>query len=297
MVVLAADSAGLRPALEAVRGTVAEFDLACSSFRADSELAALNEAGGAPRPASSLLLDAVEAALGAAACTDGDVDPTVGDALVALGFTPSPEGRSASTPRIARVPGYRAVTVDRAASTIRVPRGVRLDLGATAKALAADRAAEAAQAVAGCGVLVSLMGDLAVAGESPQDGWRVRVTDDHRAGVDAPGQWISLTSGGLATSTVTVRTGAGGHHVIDPATGWPAADYVRTVSVAAATCLAANTASTAAIVRGPGAAQWLSALGLPSRLVLTDGRVLHLAGWPEAGDDLPAAAVAGVVGG
>jgi thiamine biosynthesis lipoprotein len=60
----------------------------------------------------------------------------------------------------------------------------------------------------------------------------------------------------------------------------------RTVSVCAASCLDANIASTAAIVRGERALEWLAALGLPSRLVAVDGMVRHIAGWPAEGDDL-----------
>jgi thiamine biosynthesis lipoprotein len=52
------------------------------------------------------------------------------------------------------------------------------------------------------------------------------------------------------------------------------------VSVAASSCLAANTASTAAIVLGAAAPAWLAARGLPARLVSEDGRVLRVAGWP-----------------
>jgi thiamine biosynthesis lipoprotein len=70
------------------------------------------------------------------------------------------------------------------------------------------------------------------------------------------------------------------HHVIDPATGLPAAEAWRTVTVAAGTCLDANTASTAAIVRGADAAAWLDSLRLPARLVRTDGSVVCVAGWP-----------------
>jgi thiamine biosynthesis lipoprotein len=183
------------------------------------------------------------------------------------------------------------VTVDPERSTVRVARGVTLDLGATAKALAADRAAAMASATAGCGVLVSFGGDLAIAGQAPPGGWRVRVTDDHRAGYDAPGQWISLTSGGLATSSTAVRrwqTSSGtAHHLIDPVTGRSADSVWRTVSVSAGSCLDANIASTAAIIRGDKAAPWLEGLGLPSRLVRTNGTVLHVGGWPSEGDDLP----------
>ena len=140
------------------------------------------------------------------------------------------------------------------------------------------------------GVIVGLGGDFATAGEPPDGGWRIRVTDDHRAGFGAPGQWIALSSGGLATSSTTTRrwrsaTGEA-HHLVDPATGAPADGSWRTVSVAAATCLDANIASTAAVIRGTPAVAWLESLGLPSRLVSSDGRVLHLAGWPVQCDDL-----------
>jgi thiamine biosynthesis lipoprotein len=193
--------------------------------------------------------------------------------------------------RFAAVPGWRTVELDETASTIRVPSGVSLDLGATAKAMAADHAAAAAHAACRCGVLVSLGGDMSFAGDAPEGGWRIRVTDDHRSDVTAPGQWITLNDGGLATSSVTTRSwrsdaGATVHHLIDPATGCSAAGAWRTVSVAASSCLDANIASTAAIVRGEGAVAWLSELKLPSRLVDTNGHARHAAGWPTDGDDL-----------
>jgi thiamine biosynthesis lipoprotein len=174
-----------------------------------------------------------------------------------------------------------------------VPAGVEIDLGATAKALCADRAAAAAHEATGAGVLVSLGGDIALAGAAPPPGWRVRVTDDHRSDARAPGQWISLPTGGLATSSTQVRcweTDAGtAHHLLDPSTGRPAESCWRTVSVCAASCLDANIATTATIVRGERALPWLESLGLPARLVDTGGRVRHIAGWPADGDDLPAA--------
>jgi thiamine biosynthesis lipoprotein len=297
-VVAVVDPAGLDRAHRAVAETVAEFDVACSRFRSDSELASVNRAAGSPVHVGPLLLEAVEEALRAARLTDGDVDPTVGRALVALGYDRDFDlirEHGAPTLSIAPVPGWQSVHVHRNHSTIHLAPGVGLDLGATAKALAADRAAERACAAAGCGVLVSLSGDLALAGDPPDGGWRVRVSDDHRAGVEAPGQWIALSTGGLATSSTTVRRWSAGsreaHHVVDPATGLPAPAVWDTVSVAAASCLDANIASTAAIVRGGPAVDWLQSLCLPSRLVRADRTVLHLAGWPTAGDDLAAADV------
>jgi FAD:protein FMN transferase len=295
------EAGALDTARAVVERIVGEFDHACSRFRDDSELSAVNAAAGAAVRVGPVLLEAVTVALRAARLTGGDVDPTVGRALISLGYDRDfaalsvgedgmASARGGARP-LASVPGWRTVTVDPERSTIRVAGGVSLDLGATAKALAADRAAASASAAAGCGVLVSFGGDLAIAGLAPPDGWRVRVTDDHRAGFDAPGQWISLSSGGLATSSTAVRrwrTGTGtAHHLIDPLTGRSADSVWRTVSVSAGSCLDANIASTATIVRGEKAAPWLEALALPSRLVRTNGTVLHVGGWPSEGDDLP----------
>ena len=54
-----------------------------------------------------------------------------------------------------------------------------------------------------------------------------------------------------------------------------------------APCLDANIASTAAIVRGAEAASWLEQLGLPSRLVGSDG-LSGMSRMAVEGDDLPA---------
>jgi FAD:protein FMN transferase len=293
-VVVASDGDRLGDAAHAVERTVDAFDRACSRFRADSELSACNRAGGHPVRVSPLLLEAVEAGLRAAALTDGDVDPTVGNALIALGYDADWEtvaSRPTGEVSFAQVPGWRTIRVDHDPGTVAVARGVSLDLGATAKALAADRAAAEAFAETDCGVLVSFGGDLATAGPAPAGGWSVRVTDDHRAPVSAPGQTITIRSGGLATSSTTTRrwrtsSGQVVHHLLDPATGLPAEGGWRTVSVAAASCLDANIASTATIVRGQRAVAWLESLGLPARLVGDDGVARHVAGWPVSGDDL-----------
>jgi thiamine biosynthesis lipoprotein len=292
-IVQVTEPGALPVAREAVLALVEQIDLACSRFREDSELSRLNAASGETVAVGPLLLDALLESLRGAEITGGAVDPTIGAALVALGYDRSLEqlrDTGARRPRLVGVPGWRSVRVDPERATVRVPRGVRIDLGATAKALAADRAAAAARAAAGCGVLVALGGDIAMAGEPPAAGWRVRVTDDHRAGVNAPGQWISLAGGGLASSSTTVRRWRAGpgeaHHLIDPATGQPATVVWRTVSVAAATCVDANLASTAAIVRPHGAPEWLTGQGLPARLVAADGTVRHVAGWPREGEEL-----------
>jgi FAD:protein FMN transferase len=297
LLVTAAEALG--PARALADSQLAAVDLACSRFRPDSELTALNEAAGAPRIISALFADLIAAALRAAQLTDGDVDPTCGRALVGLGYdrdfaqikVTNPDPPSPAD-RVGPVAGWRSVELDQPVLTVALRNGAQLDLGATAKAWAADRCAALIAARLGCGVLVSLGGDIAVAGPPPADGWRVRVTDDHAAGPDAPGQTVTIAEGGLATSSTTVRTWTAGeqrvHHIIDPATGQSARSCWRTVSVAAGNCVDANTASTAAIIRGAAALGWLRDSGLPARLVRPDGTVEITAGWPR--DDEPAAA-------
>jgi thiamine biosynthesis lipoprotein len=297
----------LRPARALADCELAAVDLACSRFRPDSELSKLNHAGGAARRVSELFADLVGTALRSARLTGGLVDPTCGQALIGLGYdrdfddvaAASRDLRAESGPDLGPapeaaagpVPGWRNVELDSGGRRVRLHGGAQLDLGATAKARAADRCAELIAGRLGCGVLVSLGGDIAVAGEPPPGGWRVRVTDDHAAGPDAPGQTVAIIDGGLATSSTTVRTWTTGgrrvHHIIDPATGEPARPCWRTVSVAAGTCVDANTAGTAAIIRGESAGGWLSESGLPARLVRPDGTVEITGGWPA--DDEPAA--------
>jgi thiamine biosynthesis lipoprotein len=264
------------------------IDRACSRFRDDSELAVANASAGSWVPATPLFLAALAVALTAAETTGGLVDPSVGRALRILGYdrdfaSVAAEG-AALRVRVERTQGWRGVEVDHAARRVRIPRGVELDLGATAKAFAADRAARRIATRTGTGVVVNLGGDCSIAGAPPQDGWKIRVTDRHDAAPDAPGTTIAMSRGGLATSGTTARRWARGgrelHHVVDPETGWPAAPVWRTASVAAETCVDANVATTAAIVLGTDAEAWLADRRLPGRLVAPDGRIVTVGGWP-----------------
>ena len=273
---------------------LAAVDAACSRFRSDSELVALDSVPG-PVEVSPLLAQALAVAMRAARLTDGDVDPTVGAAMAAIGYDRDfplvPASGPAVTLTVRSVPGWRQVQFDEQSRILALPPGVRLDLGATAKAWAADRSAARLAAALGCGVLVSLGGDIAVAGGTPPGGWRVRVQDVTGRPEDppvGPSAVVAIRDGGLATSSTTARRWRRGgdvlHHILDPRTGLPAPACWRTVSVAAASCADANTASTAAIIRGRGAQAWLTGLGLPARLVDEAGNVHTVGGWPEDSD-------------
>jgi thiamine biosynthesis lipoprotein len=316
------DPDALSTASQLLREELEAIDRAASRFRADSELERVNARAGRLVRIGPLLHEAITVALRAAALTGGAVDPTLGEALRLAGYDrdfgeldhPDPDrhdlnsdhsdpdragygqaaayGRAAGasrppawTARVHRVRGWHEVRLFDNPPAVAIPAGMRLDLGATAKALAADRAAARVAVETGAGALVSLGGDIAVAGRVPPGEWLVHVTDDHRSGPDAPGQTVTISGGGLATSSTTTRRWRHGdrvaHHIVDPETGTPAAGPWRTVSVTAASCVDANIASTAAIVLGELAPGWLVRHGLAARLVDQGGTVLALGGWPH----------------
>ncbi|MEZ0111141.1 thiamine biosynthesis lipoprotein ApbE [Catenulispora sp. EB89] len=285
------EPAALADARQALTGWLARVDSACSRFRDDSELVALDRSDGRETPVSDVLADAVAAALRGAELTGGDVDPTVGSALAGLGYDRDFElvEHDGSPVRLVvrPVPGWRRIAFDARRRTLAVPAGVRLDLGATAKAWAADRAAAELAARFGCGVLVGLGGDIAVAGPAPGDGWTIRVqdrTDDPDP--DAAHTSVLIRDGGLATSGTAARRWTRGgrtlHHIVNPHTGLSARTPWRTVSVAAAGCLDANIAATAAVIRGTRAPAWLAECGLDARLLAEDGTVCTVGRWPAA---------------
>ena len=297
--VLTTEAAALEQAHALLTAELLAVDAACSRFRRDAELWRVNHAGGRPVRVSPLLSEALTVALAAARLTDGDVDPTCGTSLVRLGYDRdfARARRHTSTLRqpAAPAPGWRSVEFGPALREVRVPAGTVLDLGATAKALAADRAATAITAELGCGVLVNLGGDIRVAGPAPEDGWRVGIADDvsFDGGPGAGGDHVVMIhTGGLATSGTAVRSWRRGsarlHHIIVLATGLRARSCWRAVSVAAATCVDANTASTAAILCSERAPAWLAGHGLPARLVRHGGTVETVAGWPAGQAATPA---------
>jgi thiamine biosynthesis lipoprotein len=286
---LVTKQSALTPARRILDSELRAIDLACSRFRPDSELTLLNRASGRRRPVSPLLAEALSVALRAAAATDGDVDPTCGQSLVRLGYDRdfaelASRWRAPAEP-VRPVPagGWQCVGFDPDALTVQVQAGVQLDLGATAKALAADRAASAIAAATGAGALVNLGGDIAVAGQPPAGGWRVEIVaaEDGLGGRPV----VAIWDGGLATSSTGSRTWRRGsqslHHIVNPRTGRSADSCWAAVSVAAATCVDANTASTAAIIRSAAAPAWLAGLGLPARLVGADGAVSTTGKWPD----------------
>ncbi|MCW2602464.1 MAG: ApbE family lipoprotein, partial [Pseudonocardiales bacterium] len=244
--VVVADPTAADSAEADVRELMAGIDREASRFRRDSALSLANRHAGRPTPIPRALASMVHAALDAAAATNGAVDPTIGQFLIDAGYdrdialVAADGPPSAANPAIGPDASWRAVRLDREAGLLTVPIGCALDVGATAKAFTADRAANLLHTRYRTGVLVEIGGDLAVAGaaevarlDPTRVGWPIAVAE--RQG--GPGQRIVLFSGGLATSTTTVRTWRRGgqiaHHIIDPRTDRPTEGPWRTATVPA----------------------------------------------------------------
>jgi FAD:protein FMN transferase len=284
------DASLLEPARDIAHRKLAAVDVACSRFRADSELATLP--AGRPACVSPLLASLVGAALEAAEATGGLVSPTLGNALANLGYdrdwTLMDGDRPASGLRVRPAPSWRKVRLDRRQLT--VPDGVRLDLGATGKAFTADLIAAQIAAELGVGVLMALGGDIATAGPTPDEGWHVLVQDQP----GDPSVVVVLPPGGaIATSSTQGRRwrsgGAQLHHILDPRNCRPAPVVWRTATVAAGSCVRANALSTAALVLGSAAPGWLREQGQAARLVSAaePPSVVNLAGFPAPVEEGP----------
>jgi FAD:protein FMN transferase len=275
----------LAAAVELAKGHLAALDLACSRFRPDSELSRLAARAAEADAwcfASPLLVDYLRAAQHAARISDGLVDFTVGSALISSGYDQDMDkvrARSDHHAEVGEVPGWQRVRISEL-GRVDVPQGTIIDLGATAKAHAADMIARLLALQLPGGFLVNLGGDIATSGSAPALGWSVGI----EAADGTERQSIAITSQAVTTSSTqlrTWRTDAGiANHIIDPRTGGTASPVWGQVSCVAITALEANTASTASLVLGEEAPDWLNANGLSARLERPDGTAVYIGGWP-----------------
>ncbi len=272
-----------------LRSWIDAVDAACSRFREDSDLTRANRDAGTAVAVSTVLLDAVEAAVEMARLTGGLYDPTVGRAVIAAGYDQSfdalPKVRDRRSGRPAPAGRWAEILIDQAAATITVPKGFNLDLGGSAKGWTVDSALdlcwlELGQDAPSVGVCISAGGDMAVAGPSPHGGWPVRLAETLDAEAALDDGWVALHSGAIATSGALRRRWTMGngeaHHIIDPRTGAPGQSCWRLVTIMASRCLVADTAATAAWLLSAHAPGWLASKGVQARLVANDGAVTRV---------------------
>ncbi|MEZ5091858.1 FAD:protein FMN transferase [Nocardioides sp.] len=280
----------LPPTQRLAAAVLSDVDRTCSRFREDSDLTRANRQAGSWVAVDPLLVAAVRAACSAAEQTGGLVHPLLGRPLVQLGYDRDYDelhvlaDQPAGEPTPPGVDSWREIGLDDDGA-LRVPAGTALDLGATAKAWAADLIAAAIAGETGTGAIVSLGGDIAIAPDADGEDlppWPIEIST-HPG--DPAETTVALDGGGLATSSTQVRrwarAGVHLHHVLDPRTGRPADPVWHAVTATGPSATAANTASTASIVLGADAPGWLEAHDVTARLVAADGRVVTTGSWPD----------------
>jgi FAD:protein FMN transferase len=261
-------------ALAAAEAEFHRLDQLFSRFRPDSELSVLNRAG--ELVAGPELLELTELALDARERTGGRFDPTVHDALLAAGYDRTFDDLPAdSEGTAAPVRCGGRVRVDSQRRSIQLEPGARLDFGGIAKGYAADRVCDFLCAKGPC--LVNAGGDLAVRGRLGGGPWPV--------GVETPQGAVTLALDGGAMATTGRdrrcwrRNGQECHHLIDPATGRPAAVDLLRVTVVAGTAVEAEVLAKSFFLAGErGAVRAADKLRVPCVLVAEDERVVLAGG-------------------
>ena len=308
--IVVTDAASLIPAQTVAQQHLAALDAAASRFRPDSELMRLcaqAQDGPVRTRISALLSDYLQAALRVAQLTEGLVDPSVGSALQQRGYDQDMDlvrqRQGFADPAPGQIPGWQQIEVDAQARRVSIAQGVVIDLGASAKAHAADTIAALLSARLPGGFIVDLGGDIAVSGSAPGSGWRIGISDPYAIRqqqdqtqaeqnprqpnrfTDPTLQTIKSTGQAIATSSTQLRTWrsatAQHHHIIDPRTGRSAEPVWLQTSCAAANALEANAATTAAIILGEQAPQWLAQRGVMALLAAREGSLTLTDRWPD----------------
>jgi thiamine biosynthesis lipoprotein len=263
---------------------VAHLEAMWSRFLPESDVTRLNDSAGQPVAVAAETIDLLSDAVAWWEATEGLFDPTVLAALESAGYDRDRGTGHGPITDGAPAPGCRDIQIDAEAGTVRLPAGVRIDLGGIGKGRAVDLVAE--QLAHLPGGLIDLGGDLRVWGTAPEDdpGWPIAV-EDLRDGTTVA--LLGLAEGAVATSSTLRRTWRDGeraaHHLIDPRLGRPAGGELVTVTVVAGIAAAAEVLAKAAIVTGTteAARALLDDHGVAALVVPTRGAPVSVGGFAD----------------
>ncbi len=267
-ILLACESPTASQAFAEVREYIETCERRFTRFSSDSELARLNRSAGSWFAASPELFSLLQAALHCHLQTEGLFDPSILPDLEQAGYTRSleklraqgPDPQPAAYSRPAHPP-FSAIELHPITGSVRLPYGMRIDLGGIAKGWIAEQAARRLEK-SSLACAVNAGGDLFLVGlPANQPHWEVALEDPRNPDLDL--MTLLVEPGAIATSSIAKRTwqqgGLNRHHLIDPRNGQPAETPWVSVTVFAPHTATAEAFAKAILIGGPTAASMLIA--------------------------------------
>ena len=273
-----------------------------SRFLPDSDVSRVNRTPGHPVEVDPSTIELSELAFAAWLGTDRRFSPFLGRAMHDIGYSRSWTAGDVLTPKnkpLYRADGYlttiaaldQPLSIDRDASTVTISHGVQLDFGGVAKGFGADLVFRELLRQGADSALVDLGGDMAFGsvlkpGAGSLRPWAIAVDDpfDRGRSIDS----VVADGGGVATSSTLRRrwkseTGESFHHLVDPATGRPAASDIAAVTVVADSCANAEILTKQFFLMGRETAVWEATwLGVDALIVGHDHAVSRTGIWEQA---------------
>ncbi|MFA5107285.1 MAG: FAD:protein FMN transferase [Patescibacteria group bacterium] len=261
---------------------IAVFENRFSRFLPDSELSRLNQRAGKRVPVSRDLIKLILTAQGIWRYTDGLIDSTIGQALVAAGYDAPFEllpyrVETSDRPMAKSEHSFAEVKINRKQKTVFFPADLQFDFGGLGKGYLLDQLRSRVKAKTS-NYWLSLGGDMIVSG-TDTDGraWSIGIQDPNKPERDFA--YLRLPAGewNVATSGTTKRRGGQSkkswHHIIDPRTGQPARTDVIQTTVLAPTAVEADALAKVVLLLGPTAGlKWAARHNLEALIVTKDSR-------------------------
>jgi FAD:protein FMN transferase len=260
------DETSARDITNAVARCAWRIEQKFSRYRTDNIVARINASDGAPVEVDEETAGLLDFAALMQRLSDGLFDITSGVLRRAWRFDGGERVPTrAEIETLLPLVGWSKVRWQRLSITLQP--GMQIDFGGIGKEYAVDQATQTAALMSGAAVLVNFGGDLAVTrarhGNRP---WRVGIESIRPCQTSQAAGLIDLAAGALATSGDTYRfvtsNGERLPHILDPRNGRPVRGAPHSVTVAAPTCTNAGMLTTLAMLRGPGAEEFLRTEGV-----------------------------------
>lgn len=267
-----------------------QWEESFSRFRLTSELSQLNRLPGIPMKVSEDFFDVAMLALNMESRTNGQITPTILNALETAGYTESFEKLTEQTwavlnqPYLVENTGGREIQLNESSRTITLGYGTKIDFGGFAKGWAAHQTMLRLKKYAP--VLVDAGGDISIS-EPLTDGtpWPIGVADPVNKEVDL--DLLMIEKGGIATSGRDYRrwkmNNLQQHHLIDTRSNKPAQTDVMASTVIAENVMEAEMQAKMGMILGSeDGSTWLNSQpGIDYLLVLENGLFIKSAGYSE----------------